>query len=1023
MGATIISGVQSIRRLAKWGLTVLLALACVRCAGRAEPICEAGATQACPCTDESTGVQICADDGNSWTECTCAQADGDADTDTEAEADADADAEGDGEIVRDGDVVTDADTDYLDVRLRGAVDKGPFVIGSRVAVSLVDGRGNPTGEVFITRTINDFGEFELDLRVPRYASIFASGFYYNEVTGALSRSPIVLRAFYEVTEPGVQSANINIITHLSYRRVRTLLFTGANFSTATSRAERELRAALGVGPSDFDPSIAGVGMNILGGDSDANAYLLAVSAVLARAAMERGGAIDSALQELVNGISDDLEADGELDAETILELRRAEEALDPDVVMTLLADHLIVLRSSATVPDIRRIIDRDDDGVVNALDCDDTSVEIYPGAAERCDGVDSDCDGDIAEDWDGDGFFDEECDGAQRDCDDADPNVHPEATERCNGRDDDCNGDVDEGLTLDSDGDGHSTPGSCEGTRDDCNDDNSDVHPGRIDVCNGIDDDCGGDVDPPGCEADPADNDLDGHFIPVDCNDDNPDVHPDAAEGCNGIDDDCDGLFDEGLLLDADGDGHSSLDSCGGTRDDCDDSDPFVFWGSDELGNARDDNCDGRVDEGFYFLPEGSTRGGIDTWFSILNPSDRATDVVLTYMFEDGTAVEQVHHAEPHSRSSLRARDTIGGEVLFSTVARSPDNETFVIERIEMQTTPGAPTWAHASSGVSHLAASWYLAEGSSWPPMETVLAIVNPSSRGTDVSITYFLEDGTFREQEVFVGSNSRATVRAMDVVPARYSFSTLVTAPEGATIAVERVGNSGGLGGDYWAQCGPGVSAPASTWYLVGGSTYGESEGWLTIMNPVDRWIDVDITFVLDDGTVEVHHVLVRPRIRHTVRIRELVESGHFFMQVETRDGTAIVADVVVYRGETGFTSWAYMLPGATSPASTWYLAEGSTRGSVETWLPIMNTSDEPMEIMLTFIFDDGRMEAHRVPLEAREYMLISARELIGDDRDFATRITSTEGGEIVVGRITFSDEDTLSANWAHAALGVAF
>lgn len=42
-----------------------------------------------------------------------------------------------------------------EVQLHGAVQKGPFVIGSSIDVSLLDAQLNPTGQVFSTQTIND----------------------------------------------------------------------------------------------------------------------------------------------------------------------------------------------------------------------------------------------------------------------------------------------------------------------------------------------------------------------------------------------------------------------------------------------------------------------------------------------------------------------------------------------------------------------------------------------------------------------------------------------------------------------------------------------------------------------------------------------------------------------------------------------------------------------------------------------------------------------------------------------------
>ena len=45
----------------------------------------------------------------------------------------------------------------------------------------------------------------------------------------------------------------------------------------------QLCAELAITPGEFRPDRAGIDMNLLGGDDDANAYLLAVSSVLAQA--------------------------------------------------------------------------------------------------------------------------------------------------------------------------------------------------------------------------------------------------------------------------------------------------------------------------------------------------------------------------------------------------------------------------------------------------------------------------------------------------------------------------------------------------------------------------------------------------------------------------------------------------------------------------------------------------------------------------------------------------------------------
>ncbi len=107
-------------------------------------------------------------------------------------------------------------------------------------------------------------------------------------------------------------------------------------------------------------------------------------------------------------------------------------------------------------------------GQCGPKDCNDSNARIHPNAAEICNGIDDNCDGDIDEgvhnvyyrDADGDGYgfaimsttgcsapfgFVED----NTDCNDNDAAVHPEAEEICrDNKDNDCNGEIDENCQL-----------------------------------------------------------------------------------------------------------------------------------------------------------------------------------------------------------------------------------------------------------------------------------------------------------------------------------------------------------------------------------------------------------------------------------------------------------------------------------------------------------------------------------------------------------------------------------------------
>jgi hypothetical protein len=173
------------------------------------------------------------------------------------------------------------------------------------------------------------------------------------------------------------------------------------------------------------------------------------------------------------------------------------------------------------------LIDADGDGYYSNVDCNDTDNTVYPGAGEKCDGKDNDCNSGTS-DGSGETWYEDSCDGSDED-------LCNEGKLKCVNK-----------LHLCDD-----TTGT------------------NAEICDGIDNDCnqstpdGKDESWYGSACDGSDNDLcaEGTLACADGSQACTDTTGSAVEVCDGQDNDCDGMTDEGF--DGDGDGKADCyDNC-----------------------------------------------------------------------------------------------------------------------------------------------------------------------------------------------------------------------------------------------------------------------------------------------------------------------------------------------------------------------------------------------------------------------------------------------------------------------------
>jgi len=295
--------------------------------------------------------------------------------------------------------------------LHGVAQKGPFVLGASISVSPLTDTGQPTGQQFEVPTSSNGGEFSVDGVPLGPVALLANGYHYDEIRGGPSMAPLSLRALHRVSDDAT-TVNIHVLSHLSEQRARLLIAEQVTVEDALSLAEAEVVAALEIGKPGFALVGSAAEASVLGPDTDDNAYLFAISAVVMQAAYTKDPeAADAAVQTLLNQLAADLASDGTLDDPMLKNrLRMAETALAAASVRAALADYMAGLGLPGAPPDFARILDQDHDGLANSEDNCPFAANLDQVNADGDDRGDA-CDAcpDSGVDMDGDGY-DDGCD-------------------------------------------------------------------------------------------------------------------------------------------------------------------------------------------------------------------------------------------------------------------------------------------------------------------------------------------------------------------------------------------------------------------------------------------------------------------------------------------------------------------------------------------------------------------------------------------------------------------------------------
>ena len=183
----------------------------------------------------------------------------------------------------------------------------------------------------------------------------------------------------------------------------------------------------------------------------------------------------------------------------------------------------------------------------------------------------------------------------------------------------------------------------------------------------------------------------------------------------------------------------------------------------------------------------------------------------------------------------------------------------------------------------------------------------------------------------------------------------------------------------------------SPSAAWYLAEGSTDWGFDCYISIENPNETAVSVKLTYMTSAGPKEGPTVAMPAKSQATVNPSSTVGAADFSTKVECLEGKTISVDRTMYWTGPGAASpEAHCATGVTSPATTWYMPEGSSNWGFECYLLIQNPNDAATGCQVTWMIEGEAAVTSNVAVDANSRATFNMTQFIGA-KDASIKVTS--------------------------------
>ncbi len=269
-----------------------------------------------------------------------------------------------------------------------------------------------------------------------------------------------------------------------------------------------------------------------------------------------------------------------------------------------------------------------------------------------------------------------------------------------------------------------------------------------------------------------------------------------------------------------------------------------------------------------------------------------------------------------------------------------------------------------------------YFAEGASSGFFDCYFALVNPSeTTSATVVLTFLRSDSQTYTHTETVPPRTRRTVNTKDVPGMWFApaFSTVIES--NVEVVADRTMSWDGSG--YGSHAETSIAAPAQTWYLAEGATQNGFQLYYCIENPNAVPVDVEVTYLrpAPNPPFTITYPGIPGHTRKTIYVNgedaRLAWGDVSAVITSLTPGGPIIVERAMYLDGDGVMFGAgHASAGVTAPAPDWFLAEGATVGTFDTFITLANPDTVSGTATITYLLTDGRtvVKTYAVPASSR-------------------------------------------------------